>query len=156
MTQTETSSKTTLGERVFGEFSWPGGKVPPVLADKPIPVKLGFVDDVLAILPGNEHEALQNAMARWTRGVPYLQAILEPGSKRYDINGKPVEDVIEKHRHHARFQIEAKQMSRARTQRTEVIRALDAIDKMFAEPTRENLTAAKTASAEIRRIITWK
>ncbi|NDV52887.1 ProQ/FINO family protein [Salipiger sp. PrR003] len=156
MSDAQREKKPTLGERVFGEFSWRDGSIPPALAGQPVPLKIGVIEDVKALLPGDQHEAVQTAIARWTRGAPYLIAILEPGSTRVDLSGAPVEEVIEQQRDHARRQLEYKQINKARKQHREVIAALDAIDRIFTEPTRENLAAAKKASAEIRRIMTWK
>lgn len=153
MSESQAMPKQTLGERVFGGFSWPGGCIPPVLAGQPIPLKTGIIDEVKALLPSSEHEAIQTAVARWTRGVPYLHAMLEAGARRVDLDGNPAEEITEKHRDHAQSLLEYKQINKARKQHREVIAALDAIDKMFKEPNRENLAAAKKGAAEIRRIL---
>jgi len=152
----ETRSKPTLGHRVFGEFSWAGGQIPPALAGQPLPLKTGVIEDVKALLPGEEHEAVQSALARWTRGVPYLYAMLEPDAQRVDLEGNSVEEVTAKQRDHAKGLLEYKQVNKARKQHREVLAALDAIDRMFKEPNRENMTAAKKGTAEIRRLLTWK
>ena len=76
MSDAQREKKPTLGERVFGEFSWRDGSIPPALAGQPVPLKIGVIEDVKALLPGDQHEAVQTAIARWTRGAPYLIAIL--------------------------------------------------------------------------------
>jgi len=152
----EIQSKPTLGHRVFNEFSWAGGHIPPALAGQPIPLKTGVIEDVKALLPGEEHEAVQTALARWTRGVPYLYAMLEPGAQRVDLERHPVDEVTSKQRDHTRGLLEYKQVNKARKQHREVLAALDAVDRMFKEPSRENMAAAKKGTAEIRRLLTWK
>lgn len=156
MSETRPTPKSTLGERIFDGFSWPEGRIPPVLAGQPIPLKTGIIEDVKVLLPKEEHEAVQSSVARWTRSMPYLYAMLEPDSWRVDLDGNPVEGVADKHRDHAKGLLEYKQVSKARKQRREVLAALDAIDRIFKEPSRENLAAAKKGSAEIRRILTGK
>lgn len=156
MQATQSDSKPTLGERCFGEFSWPEGRIPTALAGKPVPLKLGIIEDVKARLPSEEHDAVQTAIARWARGVPYIYATLEPDAQRIDLDGNPVEEVTAKHRDHARGLLEHKQINRARKQHREAITALNAIDRIFSEPSRENLTEAKKATAELRRLLTWK
>jgi sRNA-binding protein len=156
MSEIQTAAKLTLGQRVFAEFSWPEGKIPPALAGAPVPVRTGFIEDVKAILPGGEHEALQTAVAKWTRGVPYLYSILKPGAQRVDLVGNSVEDVTAHQQGHARALLEQKQMNQARKKRREILKALDAIDRIFSAPTRESLAEAKKASAEIRQLMTWE
>lgn len=155
MSETQTTQKPSLGERVFGEFSWPSGQIPTALAGKPVPLKVGFVEDVKALLPGEEHEAVQSAIARWTRGASYLYALLEADARRVDLEGNPIEEVTAKQRAHAQGMLEHKQINKARKQRREALRALDAIDRIFKEPSRENLAEAKKGAAELRRILTW-
>ena len=153
MTDAQSTSKPTVGQRAFGEFSWPGGRIPPALAGRPIPVKIGAIDEIKALLPPEEHEAVQSALARWTRGAPYVHAILEEGARRVDLEGNPVEEVTAGQRNHALGRLDQMQISKARRQRAEVMAALDAIDRVLAEPTSENLAAAKKGFAQIRGIL---
>ncbi len=88
--------------------------------------------------------------------MPYLYAMLEPEAGRVDLDGNPAEEITEKHREHAQSLLEYKQISKARKQHREVIAALDAIDRIFKEPNRENLAAAKKGSVEIRRILGYR
>jgi len=156
MTEKHSQAKIPLGQRAFGEFSWPDGVVPTVLAGDPIPLKIGLGQELAALLPEAEHDALRSALARWTRGFPYHCATAEPGAKRYDIDGKPVEEVSKKEREHALGAIAKRQLARAREQSSQIISALDAIDEMFKNPSSSSLAAAKKGSAEIRRILTSK
>lgn len=80
----------------------------PLLPLKAGDLMLPFALGIHAILkeqlkPEASAKAYTFSMHRYTRGAAYLLALAQPDSRRFDIEGQPVEPVSEEHRIRAKF-----------------------------------------------------
>lgn len=80
----------------------------PILTLKAGDLMMPFALGTHAILkerlkPDASVKAYAFSMQRYTRGAAYLLALAQPGSLRFDIEGRPVEPVANDHRIHAQL-----------------------------------------------------
>ncbi|SFQ18225.1 ProQ/FINO family protein [Tranquillimonas alkanivorans] len=147
------TQKKTLGEKVFGGFDWPDGRIPPIIAGQPIPMETGMDKQLRPLLPETQHAAFDKQMGMWAHGWPYLKSVEAEGSMRHNINASPVQEVSEAHRDDARRRLAQRSLQKAHQRKKDVDRHLDAIDAMFAAPSKESLTAAREALQKVRELL---
>ncbi len=71
--------------------------------DVPRPLQIGIHVALRRMLPDHIREAaLSEALAPWTRSLPYLRALAADRSQRVDVAGQPVQPVTVRHREKAR------------------------------------------------------
>ncbi len=78
---------------------------PALFGGKPVPLKRGILQDLLAAFPNALARAeLKDALAQYTRSTRYLTAMAS-GQARHSLDGQPVEAVAPEHQHHALLEV---------------------------------------------------
>src|SRR5512143_3006222 len=80
---------------------WPA--VLPSTVGEPIkPLKIGIRNELLALLPAEDQpagqELLSQVFRRYCNSQQYLAAVAAAGAMRHDLDGHPVEPVVEQHK----------------------------------------------------------
>lgn len=79
-----------------------------------LPLKLGVFQDLMAAHPDDfTKEELKAALGVHARSTRYLEAVAT-GSKRHDLEGRPVEDIAPEHVHHAIMEVFRRRQQRAK------------------------------------------
>lgn len=79
-----------------------------------LPLKLGVFQDLMAAHPDDfTKEELKAALGVHARSTRYLEAVAT-GSKRHDLEGRPVGDIAPEHVHHAIMEVFRRRQQRAK------------------------------------------
>jgi ProP effector len=94
-------------ERLFALY-------PKMFGAKFLPLKLGVYQELVALHPDEfKKEDLKLALGQHARSTRYLEAVANH-SKRYDLQGEPVEDLAPEHVHHAIWEVYRRRQARSR------------------------------------------
>jgi hypothetical protein len=84
---------------------------PQVFGPRPMPLKVGIFEDLLALHPELAREELKAALAQHARSTPYLESIAA-GEQRHDLEGRAVAPIAPEHRHHAIMEVFKRRQAR--------------------------------------------
>ncbi|HVZ46989.1 MAG TPA: ProQ/FINO family protein [Ramlibacter sp.] len=87
---------------------------PQVFGPRPMPLKVGTFEELVARHPELAPSDLKAALAQHARSTPYLESVAA-GEQRHDLDGRPVEPIAPEHRHHAIMEVFRRRQARLGT-----------------------------------------
>jgi sRNA-binding protein len=109
--KTKEIDKKFIRARMLSILCWRFPKAFFPLNEPAKPLKINIIKDILATLkkkPQNCARDLKIFLSWYTSQKYYLQALLSANSKRINLEGDELEEVLERHRERAKFELEKK------------------------------------------------
>ena len=114
------------------------------------PLAIGIDKQLLARLPELDRKTLRIVLSMHTHSTRYLKAMAK-GTRRYDLDGNPAEEIAEAHRKHAAELL--RERAKKETERRKAEQALAAEENKRQEAARQLEAAERERSEKLGQLV---